>query len=171
MSEQPLKLPKRRRWPVVLISVLIFFSGLVVGAGGATFLIVRHARERMQNQERVPARVAGYLHNKLELTDDQARQVEEIVRERQAAMQAIRREVMPRFEAELDQARENIEEILTPEQGEKWEEVYGNMRRRWMPGRNQDAPRRGGKRNHFRDTPPPPSREPLTAPADGPANE
>ena len=153
MSEQ-VKLPKPRRWLVMLTALLIFISGLIVGAGGATFVIIRNAQERMRHQERIPPRIVGFLRSRLDLTDEQAAKIEQVLRERQSAFQAIRREVAPRIESELELARDKINEILTPEQRAKWEEIFSSMRRRWSMGRNGDGPR-PDRRFHHRPGPPP----------------
>lgn len=163
MSE-PVKLPKRRRWLVVLIAVLIFVSGLIVGAGGATFAIIRHAQQRMRHPEYMPERTVNFLRWKLGLTDEQAAKIEQILREGQAGFQSIRRDFEPRVDAELERARVRISAVLTPEQQKKWEEIYSWACRRWMPG--HDGGRERPDRRHHPKGPPQPQRSiPVSEPA------
>jgi len=125
--------PKRRRWLSVLLSLVIFFSGLIVGTGGTLIVIRNVALQRIHHPETVPDRIARQLRRKLRLDDEQTDQVRQIVAERQLAFQKIRRDVQPQIEAELDIARQQIGEVLDDDQREKWEAHFDHLRKTWLP--------------------------------------
>ena len=73
------------------------------------------------------------MKRRLALDDQQFRQVEEILRRRQAALQEIRREFQPLIETELDRVEDEISAVLSDEQRQKWESHFGHLRRTWIP--------------------------------------
>ena len=56
-----------------------------------------------------------------------------MIAKRQGRLQAIRREVQPEVQTELDGLRGEISGVLTPEQEVKWEKLYGEAVRTWLP--------------------------------------
>jgi len=141
--------PRRRRrvWLMVLLSVVILLSGMAIGSGLTMLWIQRLVLRRFRHPERLPAEVTARLRRKLNLTDEQAKRVEEILRKRQEHMREIFREIGPRIRAERDSIRAEVAEVLTPEQAEKWNQYYEDMRRRWtIEGRTRPGPPPLGKR-------------------------
>jgi len=127
--------PKRRRrlWLSLFYAIIIFGSGFVVG-GGVTLVTVRNAfLYYVHHPEEFPAQATARMKSRLDLTDDQAAKVEAILRQRQAALQEIRREVQPRVLAEVDQVEAEISEILTPEQRREFRERFQHLRETWTP--------------------------------------
>ncbi len=133
MSAIPPMLPRRRRWPRVVAAMLIFFSGMVCGGGLTVIVAVRNIRHAIHHPEEVPARLTRYLTRRLDLSSDQAEQVEGLIAQRQAHLQAIRRETQPRVAAELSALREEIGQVLTPDQRAKWDDIFDEAIDRWMP--------------------------------------
>ena len=126
--------PRRRRWWVsLLLGMVVFSSGFVVG--GAAALIV--ARQRILNAihhpEEAPTRITARLRGYLDLTDEQAAEVEKILRQRQAAFQAIRAEVQPRVMAELALVEEQVADVLDDSQQAKWHKRFAELRETWVP--------------------------------------
>ena len=125
--------PRRPRWRMLLLATLIFVSGLIVG-GGLTLIRVRHgAMWAIHHPEEAPPRIAAHLRWKLGLSDAQTQQVEQIVRKRQQALQAIRREVQPRVMIELDRVEAEIAATLDDSQRTKWHALFTKLRERWIP--------------------------------------
>ncbi len=132
--QSPASLPAapRRRWRSLLLALLIFVSGLIVG-GGLTLIRVRHgALWAIHHPEEAPPRIAAHLRWKLGLSDEQTEQVEQIVRKRQQALQAIRREVQPRVTAELDRVEAEISGMLNDAQRAKWHKLFTQLRSTWL---------------------------------------
>jgi hypothetical protein len=126
--------PKRPRgWVRWLVWLLIFGSGLVAGSG-ITLLAVRSGvLYAIHHPREMPARVAARLRSRLRLDEDQARRVEEILRERQAALEGIRRRTQPQVEAELERIEQQIAEALDTRQREKWHRSFSALRATWLP--------------------------------------
>jgi hypothetical protein len=123
----------RWRWLALFLAVVIFASGFIAG-GGITLVTLRNTLlYYVHHPEQFPPVAAARLRSKLDLTDEQTRQVDEILRKRQAALQAIRREVQPRVLAELDLVEQEVAKVLTPEQRERWHKRFGELRETWTP--------------------------------------
>lgn len=143
VSENPPKRPRRRMWTKLLLYAVIFVSGGFVGAGSALMGIRAAAQYVVGHPEEMPEKVAWRLHGSLDLTDAQAKQVEDILRERQVAIQDIRREAQPKFEAELDLIEHDIAEVLNDQQRQKWQHTFRKLRRTWTPPPLPERPDHG----------------------------
>jgi len=131
---EPLPRPaRRRRWVTILLALVIFLSGVIVGAGAFGLGLRNFVLRRIHHPELGPPATAAWLQRKLELTDPQTTEIEKILRQRQAALVAIRREVQPAVEAELDLLEEQVSDVLDPEQRNQWHNWLGRMRRTWVP--------------------------------------
>jgi hypothetical protein len=134
-AQKPVARPRRRRrwWVSLLLAVGIFGSGFAVG--GATALIVAKDRflHMLHHPEEAPAKITARLRCKLDLTDEQAAQVEAILRRHQEAFEAIRADVQPRVEAELDGVEKDIAAVLDDSQRAQWHQRFTELRETWMP--------------------------------------
>ena len=143
-SPQDAAVPSRGRtrvWTTVLLAALIFVAGAAVG-GGATVLVgLRRLEHALQHPQMMPQRITDRLTRRLDLSPQQAAQVRQIITQRQAAFEEIRREMYPRVTAELDRARDEIAEVLTDEQREQWKSLFEKTRRRFRPPPPQVLPR------------------------------
>lgn len=129
-----------RRVPVqgLLLVATVFLVGLLVGSA---FERVRASRGRpmrpfMESRGPVPWPFA-----RLDLTEEQRNRIAAIFEGGRPLTDSIMREVMPRLRSINDSIREEISNILTPEQVEQLEQEYerrGGRRedfgRRWRPG-------------------------------------
>ncbi|MDH3716754.1 MAG: hypothetical protein OES79_01410 [Planctomycetota bacterium] len=132
---------RSRVWTTVLLAVVIFVAGAAVG-GGATVLVgLRRLEHALQHPQMMPQRITDRLTRRLDLSPDQAARVRQIVTQRQATFEEIRREMYPRVTAELDRARDEIAEVLTDEQRAQWQRLFEKTRRRFRPPppRNADG--------------------------------
>lgn len=125
--------PRRRRWPTVLLALTIFAAGAVCGAGATVLVVVKRVQHAIHHPEEAPARLAGVLQRRLDLTNEQRSQVEAIIAKRQQELMDIRRQFQPQIAGQLDQLRDEIDEVLTDEQREHWESLYKNYVTRWLP--------------------------------------
>ena len=67
------------------------------------------------------------LTNDLNLTPDQAKQLDDAIREAQARFRAIREASQPQIDTTRAQAREKVRSFLTPEQRTKYEDYLRNL--------------------------------------------
>jgi Spy/CpxP family protein refolding chaperone len=72
------------------------------------------------------------LDRRLDLTDAQRKQIEEIIARRHQRIMSITADVRPAIHKEIFAANAEIEKVLTPEQLKKWERI----KMRLMPGRH-----------------------------------
>jgi Spy/CpxP family protein refolding chaperone len=70
------------------------------------------------------------MEDRLDLSDDQWKQLQVILKQSREESEAIRRELRPRLESQLDATRAKIAALLTPEQKKKFDELVREDRRR-----------------------------------------
>ncbi len=126
--------PRRRRpWLRLLLYLVIFVSGAVVGAGGTVLAMRRGALFAVHHPDEMPARIAARMAKVLSLSDDQTVQVERTLQERKTALQSIRREFQPQVEEQLDLLEQQVSTVLTDQQRETWHARIAHLRRTWVP--------------------------------------
>jgi hypothetical protein len=106
---------------------------MVCGGGLTVIVAVHRIFYAVHHPNEVPARITKYLTRRLALSPDQSKQVEAIIAARQARLQAIRRDVQPRVEMELNGLRQEIGNVLTPDQRSRWDEIFDKAIDTWMP--------------------------------------
>ena len=136
----PVIRPRRRWvWPV-LLALVIFVSGVLVG-GGLTFKIITSGFKRsFQDPEVSAERITNRMKKRLDLTDEQFVQVRRIILERQKAFQSMRKQVRPQLEAQIEKTRQELAAVLSPEQARKWEKRFGHFLKFWLPPQPGDPP-------------------------------
>lgn len=123
----------RRCWWRVLLYLFIFTAGGVVGIGVTLIVIRDSALFAVHHPEEMPARIAARMASVLSLSEEQRQQVEDILHQRQGALQNIRREFQPQVEAELDRLEQQVSAVLNDEQRENWQARFDYLRRTWVP--------------------------------------
>jgi hypothetical protein len=123
------------RFVAVAAALALVISGIAIGALG-TYLVL----ERPQRQGAFPPRPQGppprpglftrEMELRLNLSDDQKRQIDEVLRKGKEESDAIRQELRPRLDAHLEATRARIAAILTPEQRTKFEALVAEDQRR-----------------------------------------
>ena len=107
-----------------LISVVaLFVAGVSVGALGLHLYYVHGEPTSTRRGPDGPLHraFAERLENLLELTPEQQQQIAGIREESHRQANTMRREIRPRLRQHLEQTREKIQAVLTPEQREKLE--------------------------------------------------
>ena len=125
--------PHRRTWLYVLLWLIIFGSGTVVGAGSTLWIVRNRVLEGIQHPERAPAGLARHLQRMLDLDDTQRDQVEDIFEHRQKELQKVRRAFQPEVEAQLDQVDKEVSAVLNDVQRTEWQSRFRELRDRWLP--------------------------------------
>lgn len=113
-----------KRWTAVVLLIVAFLLGAVVG--GLCVELVHLRRIAAWHRGEGPPEfdfLVRRLERRLDLSPAQAGQVEEIVDRARRDLWQLRREVEPRIRGRLEQARVEIEEVLTPEQREELERL------------------------------------------------
>jgi hypothetical protein len=136
----PVIRPRRRWvWPV-LLALVIFVSGVLVG-GGLTFKIITSGFKRsFQDPEVSAERITNRMKKRLDLTDEQVVRVRRIILEQQKAFQSMRKQVRPQLEEQFEKTRRELAAVLTPDQAQKWEKRFGHFLKFWLPPDGSHAP-------------------------------
>jgi hypothetical protein len=144
MSEIPLNVPPpaavvprrpRRRWVSVLLYLVLFASGIVIGSGVTLIITYKVVHYRLRHPEQFPDRAVARLKKPLDLSNQQAAEVRLIMRSHLVRLQALRRQWQPQLEAELDSLEKDVAAALKPEQAEKWHTIARERRQSWLPPR------------------------------------
>jgi hypothetical protein len=112
----------------IALLFLVLLLGIALGVVGAVAVNRRvyGARLRGANPPN-PARPVARLTQDLNLTGDQIKQVSGILSDMQSKYDGIRQQMAPQFEQVRQQGREQIRELLTPDQRPKFEEFLGRV--------------------------------------------
>jgi len=114
----------------ILVVVLTFTAGVVVGVFTSHVMILRGGH----GAEMFPTRaLVNRLDRRLDLSDAQRAQVEEIIRRRHARIAELRTGMTPRIHAEVQAANDEITRVLTPEQRKKFERLKFHLGGRRRP--------------------------------------
>ena len=136
-SPNPAQIPPlprpRKRWVTVAVVLGIFALGMVVGGAATAMVVVHRIRYALHHPEELPPRLASQIRWKLSLSRDQEADVARIIGEHQKNLQALRREVQPRIEAELRSVESDVAKVLNDAQRRKWDAMFEGLMRDWVP--------------------------------------
>ncbi|MBI4596008.1 MAG: hypothetical protein HY730_06475 [Candidatus Tectomicrobia bacterium] len=125
----PSQTPKKSRWKLVLLGLVILFCGMVIGAG-ITFhvghVMIFHA---ISPNGEMAGRITKQIDRDLNLTDEQRSQVDKIVAHRVSAFGSILIEAYPKIKEQFELLHDEVAPILTEEQKLKWEKHYEKMQK------------------------------------------
>jgi hypothetical protein len=125
--------PRRRRWVSIVLSMVLLSCGGVIGSGLTLLVVVRGVQRGLRHPEEFPARATAHLRRILDLSNEQAAQVEDILRTRQVAIQRVRREVQPQLMTEIELIHTQVAHVLTPKQAERWNTWFADKKAKWLP--------------------------------------
>ncbi len=143
---------RMRIWMAVFFT-LVFLCGLAIGVAGGLWVGTRANVWALgappPPERRAPGGRSGFaterILNRLEreapdFTEDQHARLEALFETRRQAFARVAREMRERYTTEQGRLRDQVEEILTPEQME----IFDEARRRFPrgPGRGRDRPGR-----------------------------
>ena len=119
----------------ILLCLLIFACGAVTGGGAAVHFTWKRIAATMQHPEQVPEKAAQRLARVLRLDDAQSAEVKTILEKRFQNIAALRSEIAPRMDEELQSLRDEISAVLRPDQVKRWERLFDTLRPRlFAPG-------------------------------------
>lgn len=121
--------PRRHRGMFIGLLVAVFLSGGVVGGGVGMLFTQQQFSDCLRHPERMLQRMMSMFRSELNLSDEQAKQVDEIVRRHHEQIEAIRAEVHPRFSAEYSAMHEEVKAVLSEEQRARWDELRERFRK------------------------------------------
>ena len=151
----------------ILLGLVILAAGIAIGA--SLMILYRPApQDRYGREPEIFAeQMLGQLGRELNLTPQQRRQLEPILRQHHETLTDIRASVRPQIVSQLEQLNDDITAILTPEQADLWQRKVRRIEERFPtfrgPGRRQ-GPRPGMGPGFGRPERPPMPPQPLPMP-------
>lgn len=127
---------------------MLFFFGLISGVAITLIIEGGMLKKALANPDHGRQIVAGRLTRELGLSDEQVVEVNDILLSTQGELEIIRDEVAPWIEETIQESKARIEEILMPEQKERFEvmvERFEGAREQWRMQRRHRN--RGGRGN------------------------
>lgn len=125
--------PCHHRRRKVLVAGLIFLLGVLFGGAMTVGVGVHCLRYAIKHPEAMPARITARLTRKLDLSAEQRTRVGTILEDGQKSLMAIRSEVHPRVQSELDRIADDIADVLNDQQRQQWESLFEKLRQKWAP--------------------------------------
>jgi len=105
----------------IIVLFLVFTAGISIGVVGTRYVVKRNIRQAITRPELVRLRVEHELTRELSLTPEQQTKLDGILTGLQQDIAKARKERMPRIRPIFAEAQSRINEILTPDQLEKFE--------------------------------------------------
>src|SRR5262245_31976992 len=109
----------------ILLVFTVFILGIALGAAG-TYVVTSRVQAARPQSNRTP-RALEALTRDLSLNADQQMQIEGILSDTRAGYDAIRKQMEPEYDEVRQRGRQRIRQILTPQQGPKFEETLHRM--------------------------------------------
>ena len=123
----------RSKWQVRGAVVAIFVLGFVAG------MLALHVYGRWSHR-RPPANRMDELATRLQLNDDQKTKVQQIFSDTRQQLDNLRHESEPRVSEIRQQADQRLQQVLTPDQWQKFQQMRSEMRGRRGRGERENRP-------------------------------
>lgn len=130
----------QRSWSRIITLSIIFISGGIVGFAVGGYWMRDRMNFMIRHPQQVMEKLFPQLQSELGLNDEQARKVEEIMRQRYASMESVRAEFVPKQMAEFEVLNNEVAQILNPEQKSKWSKIVRGAEKRHMPVSPENMP-------------------------------
>ena len=111
----------------VLLVFLVFVLGIGLGAVGTYVVTTRVLAAHGQMAARSPANRIAMLTRNLNLTPTQQEQIQAILNDTRTRYAEIHKRDDPEYDRARQEGRDRIRQVLTPEQGPKFEELLLKM--------------------------------------------
>jgi Spy/CpxP family protein refolding chaperone len=119
------------RFGAFAAALALLVSGIAIGALGTYFVLERHRPPGPAPAPPPPGPASmDQLERRLGLSADQSKQIASILEEGRREGDAIRRELKPRLDRQIEATRARIDAVLTPEQRVEFEELRREQRHR-----------------------------------------
>lgn len=127
------------RLRVALYLLLVFVSGVVVGALGHRFWALQHVEARPRDPKEFRRRYVEEMRTRLHLTEEQLRKLNEILDVTDARFRQVRERMRPEMNAIQEDHANRVRAILSDEQRVEYEKLRAERERR----RKKNGPPRG----------------------------
>lgn len=124
--------PSRNKWQARGFAVVIFILGFTAG-----ILALNAYHWARAHRPAAPSDRIEQLATRLQLNADQKTKVQQIFGDTQQQLQALRKESEPRVNDIRQQTDQRLQQVLAPDQWQKFQQLRDEMRPRRGPGGNR----------------------------------
>ena len=121
------------RWAQLTILLVVFASGVVVGAMTTSKIIHARLDGYRQRAAVFPRDIVPRLQMQMQLSDSQTKQIYEILERRHPRMVASRRSGAQAMLNEFDAMEQEIAGVLDDRQKDRWRTIADFVRRNFLP--------------------------------------
>ena len=139
--------PRRNWWRTFVLTGVIFFSGIVVGATIGSFAMWSHGGNENRESRFREERFMRHVERQFDLDQEQRQQIRAIVKRHHKELKEIRQETEPRVREIFESMRNEIGAVMTPDDLVQWMHHFERMERFWLgPRPPRNRPHRRGDR-------------------------
>lgn len=120
-------------WIQVCVLLLVFASGIGVGAVGASQYMLSRMQHYRANPEVLPGELSAKLQSRMNMSDEQTAEVLAIVTFRHGNITSLRDASAPGILQEFSLMEQEIADVLNPTQREQWHETADWVRKTFLP--------------------------------------
>ena len=154
-----LAMQRVHRWRMAFFGLVILLAGLAIGASLTLILGRGLLEDRTPGPERAGERMMRDLRHHLDLSPEQAEELEPILKKHMEALHKIRTAVRPQIIEQLELMNDEISSVLSEQQQSLWQRHFQRLQRDLReapgPGRHRPPPPPGGRGPGRRDAAPP----------------
>jgi len=149
-------LRRAHRWRMAISGLVILVAGVTLGVAG-TLLVVKPERRPPPRDPGMAAQVTlRRMRDKLNLTPEQAKRIDTILREHFETLEKLRDAARPKITEAFEAMKAGINTVLTEQQRSDWEKATASLEEEFRRGmRRRGGPRGpggpGGPGEGFRD--------------------
>jgi Spy/CpxP family protein refolding chaperone len=125
----------KNRWQVRIAAVIIFLLGFAAGA-----LALNAYRGWARGRGQTPADRFEQLSNQLQLNSEQKTKVQQILSDTREQLRAVRKDSEPHVNDIRQQTDQRLQQVLTPDQWQRFQQMRNEMRARRGRGGREDGP-------------------------------
>jgi Spy/CpxP family protein refolding chaperone len=123
----------KNRWQVRIAALIIFLLGFAAGA-----LALNAYRGWAHGRGQTPGDRFEQLSNRLQLNSEQKTKVQQILGDTREQLRAVRKDSEPRVNEIRQQTDQRLQQVLTPDQWQRFQQMRNEMRaRRGRDGRDE----------------------------------
>lgn len=120
-------------WVQVVILLVVFASGIGVGAVGASRYMLGRMQHYRAHPEDLPGEITDTLTGRLGLSEDQSEQVLATIKHRHARIEEIRQTSAPGIHREFDLLEQEVANVLDERQKQRWLSTADWVRKSFLP--------------------------------------
>ncbi len=135
LSRRPIQQWKRAlpAWLQVSVLLLVFASGIGVGAVVASQYMLSRMQYYRANPDVLPAELSAKLQIRMNMTDEQTAEVLAVLKRRHGNIASLRNASTPGILREFSLMESEVADLLNPRQREQWHKTADWARKTFLP--------------------------------------